>query len=340
MDERILAYLCCPACRTGSLAVDAIAREQRELRTAVVTCTSCRTWYRLEEGLLELLVPSLRLPDVDARFQARVQKLRGSWSYDAVSTTDTVDQHKLGQKVFYDDDASAYETQMMRLPFWRSFDRSYISRIRDLAGPRSTMVEIGGGSGRLSIPMQGHFEMVLSFDISEAMVRRAMARRDAITPRPSNLHYFVADAENIPIRSGVADISIFSGILHHVAHPQRVIAEAVRTLRPGGRFIGMENNRSVFRPIFDVLMRMNKLWNEKAHPDHFIISGAELERWFAEVGVKGAVWTSVFLPPHAFNALSLDSASRLLALTDAAAGAVPWIRDQGGLILFTGEKSA
>lgn len=340
MDEAIIAYLCCPACRAGTLAVDAIEREHRELKMAVVTCTACRTWYRLEDGLLELLVPSLRLADVDARFRARVEKLRGSWSYDALSAQEAVDEHKLGQKVFYDDDASAYETQMMRLPFWRSFDRSYISRIRDLAGPGSTMVEIGGGSGRLSIPMHGHFGMVLSFDISEAMVRRAMARRDALTPRPTNLHYFVADAENIPIRSGVADMSIFSGILHHVAHPQRVIAEAVRTLRPGGRFIGMENNRSVFRPVFDLLMRMKKLWNEKAHPDHFVISGAELERWFAEVGVKGAVWTSVFVPPHAFNALPTDWASRLLALTDAAAGSLPWLRDQGGLILFTGEKGA
>jgi SAM-dependent methyltransferase len=167
-----------------------------------------------------------------------------------------------------------------------------------------------------------------------------MARRDAMTPAPTNLHYFTADAENIPIRAGVADITIFSGILHHVAHPQRVIAEAVRTLRPGGRFIGMENNRTVFRPIFDLLMRLKKLWNEKAHPEHFLISGAELERWFADAGVKGSIWTSVFVPPHAFNALPVTWASRVLKLTDMAAQALPWVRDQGGLILFTGEKEA
>lgn len=337
MDEAIVGYLQCPACRRGALVVNALERNGAELITAVVTCAECETWYRVEDGLLELLVPSLRLPEVDAAFRRRVVSLTGSWNYQTQGETDAGDEHKLGQKTFYDDDASSYEIQLMRLPFWRSFDRAYIARIQSMAGRGTTMVEIGGGSGRLSIPMHGHFGLVLSFDISEAMVRRAMSRRDALSPRPKNLHYFVADAENIPIRSGIADITIFSGILHHVAAPDRVIQEAVRTLGADGRLIGMENNRSFFRPIFDWLMRMKKLWNEKAHPEHFVISSRELERWLADAGINGTVWTSVFIPPHVFSAFPLAWASRLLAVTDALGRAIPWIRKQGGLILFAGE---
>ncbi len=340
MNERVITrYLCCPACRGGELQVEPLRREGAELLDAIVSCRDCETWYRLEDGLLELLVPTLRLAHVDDAFCKRVSQLRASPYRTATRPAPRPeDEHKLGQKVFYDEDAGFYETHMMRLPFWRSFDRNYIATIEQLSPTGGTMVEIGGGSGRISIPMRETFRTILSFDISEAMVRRAMRRRDELTPRPTNVHYFVADAENVPIRASIADVAIFSGILHHVGAPDQVITEAARILRPGGRFIGMENNRTVFRPIFDWLMSMNRLWNEKAHPEHFIISGKDLHAWFAGAKVSGRVWTSVFIPPHAFTPLSTDAAGRLLKASDALARRMPWLRDQGGLVLFAGEK--
>ena len=56
------------------------------------------------------------------------------------------------------------------------------------------------------------------------------------------------------MKSGVIDVAIFSGILHHLENQQIVIADIVRTLVSGGRFLGIENNSSAFRFIFDFLM--------------------------------------------------------------------------------------
>lgn len=79
------------------------------------------------------------------------------------------------------------------------------------------MLEIGGGTGRISIPVAGAFDTVLSFDIAEAMVRTAMRKRDSSGEALSHVHYFIADAENIPVRSACVDVAIFSGILDSIA---------------------------------------------------------------------------------------------------------------------------
>ncbi len=335
-EELITDTLRCPSCHDGTLDASIIEPDGDRIRHAVVACQDCGIWYRLEDGLLELLVPSLRSTTVDNAFRARFALDLPQLHADGEA--DVEHDHKLGQKSFYDEDADAYAEHMMRLPFWQAFDRTFMQAIRELGHGRGTLLEVGGGSGRLSIPMRGDFDRILSFDISESMVRRAMKRMPIHGEQASHVHYFVADAENIPIRDGVADTAVLSGILHHVARPDAVIRETSRVLKPDGRFIGAENNRTALRPAFDLLMRIRKLWNEKAHPEHFLISGDDLERWFGEAGVSGMSWTSVFLPPHAFNLLPVGLARQVLEASDAAARMIPGLRDQGGLILFSGAR--
>jgi SAM-dependent methyltransferase len=202
---------------------------------------------------------------------------------------------------------------MLQLSFWRAFDRLHREEITRIAGGRRTLLEVGGGTGRVSIPMARHFDLVLSFDLSEGMVRTAMAKRDRGGPALEHLEYFVADAENIPVRSESADIAVLSGILHHVGAPATVVTETARVLRADGRYLGSENNRSAFRPLFDLSMRLVRLWNEKAHEENFIISRDDVRRWFTEAGLSVDTWTSVFLPPHLLTLLPEPQSERVSA---------------------------
>jgi ubiquinone/menaquinone biosynthesis C-methylase UbiE len=241
---------------------------------------------------------------------------------------------------FYNEDALQYETKMLQLPFWKAFDRTYLRQIERFTGGGGTMLEVGGGTGRISLPLATTYDTILSFDIAEAMVRTAMRKRAAAGEGLSHVHYFVADAENIPVRSASIDVAIFSGILHHVENPDRVLREVARALVEDGRYVGSENNRSAFRPVFDALMRVRRLWNEKAHEEHFVLSKRELQQWTLDAGLTATVWTSVFAPPHLFNLASTDVAVRLLEHTDTVCRSIPWLRDQGGLVMFAGAKSA
>ena len=339
----IEGFFVCPACRAPGLRVVPLEEGAGGLRNAVITCPSCRQWYRLEDGVLEMLMPGLR---DERRARSFAGRFRSRWDgWNAAGATPAVeppppDAHKLGQKSFFDDEAIRYETQMVRLPFWRAFDATYVAAVGEGARDGGALVELGGGTGRMSLPILDRFSLVLSFDISETMVRRGVQNCDAQGPRAAHVHFFVADAENIPLQDGVADVASLSGILHHVSAPDRVLREAARVLKPGGRVIGNENNRSVMRFLFDRLMKVSELWREKAHHEHFIIHTDELQGWLRGAGLEARTWTSVFLPPHLFNVLGSTRALSFLRGTDALAHAVPWVRGQGGLVLYSGAKRA
>jgi SAM-dependent methyltransferase len=172
------------------------------------------------------------------------------------------------------------------------------------------------------------------------MVRTASEKAARLSPRPEGAHFFVADAENAPLRPGIADVVSLSGILHHVESPNGVLAEASRVLKNGAPIVGNENNRSSFRFLFDWLMARKKLWEEKAHEHHFVMSGADLRAWCGQADLAAETWTSVFLPPHLFNLLSPRSAERALKVTDSIGRTMPWLRHQGGLVLYRGRKQA
>lgn len=47
------------------------------------------------------------------------------------------------------------------------------------------------------------------------------------------------DAETLPFADGFFDVVYSWGVIHHSAHPERIVEEIRRVLRPGGTFIGM-----------------------------------------------------------------------------------------------------
>lgn len=51
------------------------------------------------------------------------------------------------------------------------------------------------------------------------------------------------DAEELPFESDTFDIVYSWGVIHHSEHPERIIAEIRRVLRPGGTFVGMMYGR-------------------------------------------------------------------------------------------------
>ena len=53
---------------------------------------------------------------------------------------------------------------------------------------------------------------------------------------PYGNHYIAADGENMPYQDNFFDVIVSTDVLEHVPHPEKVMSEIARTLKPGGRF--------------------------------------------------------------------------------------------------------
>ena len=94
------------------------------------------------------------------------------------------------------------------------------------------VVDVGCGPGNLYASVGGSPRALIGVDISRGALEMAMQL--GYTP-------LLADAHNIPLVSGFADIVIVNAVLHHCDDMAKVLVEAARLVRPGGLLITDED---------------------------------------------------------------------------------------------------
>jgi SAM-dependent methyltransferase len=94
------------------------------------------------------------------------------------------------------------------------------------------VLEVGLGTGLLAIPLAERGFRVDGVDLSEPMLRRLQEKRPA-----SRIGLAVSDATRLPFRSAAFDGAYLRHVLHLIPDWRAAIAEVVRVVRPGGRFL-------------------------------------------------------------------------------------------------------
>jgi ArsR family transcriptional regulator len=74
---------------------------------------------------------------------------------------------------------------------------------------------------------------IVAVDASAAMLQAARRRLRTF----DNVDVRKGELEALPIDSAMLDAATVMMVLHHVAEPERVLAEAARALKPGGRIV-------------------------------------------------------------------------------------------------------
>jgi ubiquinone/menaquinone biosynthesis C-methylase UbiE len=160
-------------------------------------------------------------------------------------------------------------------PFWRAADRLAFAKWAELTRRDAWLLDIGSAGGRSSFQWTDFVEHVVGFDISK-MIQRAIGRARA-AGLAERATFLVADADRIPVKDAAFDYACTYGVLHHVPSPDQTLAEVARLLRPGGIFFASENNKSAFRGLFDVMMKLVPLWTELAGEEP-VISAEMVQR--------------------------------------------------------------
>ena len=122
-----------------------------------------------------------------------------------------------------------------------------------------TVLDLGSGGGidvLLSAQRVGPTGRAYGLDMTDEMLE--LARRNQQEAGVENVEFLKGEIENVPLPDASVDVIISNCVINLSADKGRVLAEAYRVLRPGGRFA--VSDVVVRGPVPELIRRSIELW--------------------------------------------------------------------------------
>ena len=183
--------------------------------------------------------------------------------------------------------------------FYRMYRDEVRRRVGAVAG--SAILEVGCGE---ALMFDGTSTHPVQMDVSMTRVQRARAK---------SRHLLCADGYDLPFAPATFEVVLLVAVLEHTRDPQRILTEAHRVLRPGGRVLMVVPN--------DLTMSVGRLLLRKfpiRYPDHVTLTTPRrMRRWISAAGLR--IREGFTLPvralPFAVNLYFFVEAERPLSTT-------------------------
>ncbi|MCD6561386.1 MAG: methyltransferase domain-containing protein [Deltaproteobacteria bacterium] len=133
-------------------------------------------------------------------------------------------------------------------------------RVRKTLGPAirqgMKVLDVGTGPGIIPIHLKRSYPYasLIGLDISLKMIKTA-SHHNRKLHRPLDL--LVGDGQRLPFKSGSLNIIISFFALHHMEHPEKLLMEADRVLKPDGRLLIIDFRRDMPKALF---MLLDTIW--------------------------------------------------------------------------------
>ncbi|MEX2282217.1 MAG: metalloregulator ArsR/SmtB family transcription factor [Gemmatimonadota bacterium] len=130
--------------------------------------------------------------------------------------------------------------------------------------------DLGCGPGHLAATLAPFVGRVIGVDATPEMIEAARERLAGV----SNVEIWHGSLEQLPVAAGELDVALLILVLHYVADPARVLAEAGRSLKSDGRLLIVDmvpHDRVEYRET------MGHRWQG--------FSGEQLEQWLSSAGL-------------------------------------------------------
>ena len=176
------------------------------------------------------------------------------------------------------------------------FQRYRVQKVLDIYPPMSgqRVVDFGCGWGTFGFELSGRVAEVVGIDFSEKSIELCN-RRLASDPR-ENLTFLCADAGDTGLEADAYDVVIAADLFEHL-YPEdsmRVVQEAYRILKPGGRFSVFTPHRGHFLEVLknrDILIK-----RDISHVDYKSLERMKQMMQEAGFGIERAYYAESHLP--------------------------------------------
>jgi ubiquinone/menaquinone biosynthesis C-methylase UbiE len=143
-----------------------------------------------------------------------------------------------------------------------------------------TVGDLGCGTGHLAAALAPFVRRVVAVDESAAMLKSAAQRAHEFP----NVQLRNGTLEELPVADGELDAALLVLVLHHTGDPARVLADARRTLRSGGKLL-----------VVDMLPHDNAEYRDQMGHQWLGFAEEQIRGWLDEAGFGGTRF--VRLPP-------------------------------------------
>ena len=232
--------------------------------------------------------------------------------HDARRTQSVLAERSTRSQQFFSTSAGQWDRMRLEL-----FGRRADTALLGLLDESWKVADLGSGTGAIAQSIAPFVSQVIAVDESNAMLSAARKRLNGI----ENVDIRNGRLESLPLADGEVDVALLFLVLHYAPDPARVIKEAVRVLKPGGRLLVLDmmpHDRQ------DLRQTMGHLWQG--------FDNATLTGWMQSAGLDGIRYNPLPPDPEAKGPmLFAATGKRSVAAADRntsrkKAGAVPLMK--------------
>lgn len=144
----------------------------------------------------------------------------------------------------------------------------------------SVVLDIATGGGHAVKSLAPYVAQVFATDLTYQMLETAKRHLDSYA---TNIFYVVADAESLPFLENTFDAITCRIAAHHFPNPHLFVKEVSRVLKPGGKFVLIDNIAPEDKDLDHFVNKLEKL-RDDSHVRSYSVS--EWTRWFEQANLS------------------------------------------------------
>lgn len=153
----------------------------------------------------------------------------------------------------YDDPSFNYKQYWQKRRYEHLAEELALKKFFKLIPQRNSLIDIGGGFGRLTPVYAPLFKKTLLIDPSERLLKKAQK----LTKKYSRFETAKGIVSQLPCKNASFDVALMIRAIHHLSCPETAFKEVRRILKLNGYFILELANKFHFKACLKAFLRLN-----------------------------------------------------------------------------------